>query len=102
MPYPATIDSVNLPTLPNSQGWVCGPFVVGINLYVIVQSGDAPGNKISCYKSTDAGLTWAEIDVANRPVFNVGGYLSSVKVGTDIFACCASITVGNNERIAKF
>jgi len=96
MPYPATIDSVNLPPLSNSTGWNQGPFINGTNLYVITASGIV-GNKLTAYKSTDNGNTWAVVNLAGSPNFNVGGFLSCVLVGTKIFTAVVSVA---NAKLA--
>jgi hypothetical protein len=100
--YPVTIDAVNLPPLPNGQGWNEGPFLNGANLYVIVQDGAGPFNKAVAYKSTDLGLTWTPQNVAGEINLGLGGFLSCVQSGTKINVVVASTVGTNNVRLVFF
>jgi hypothetical protein len=42
-----------------------GPYAIGANLYAVLV--DFKTSHVNVYKSTDAGLTWATLDSANRP-----------------------------------
>lgn len=54
-------------TFPNP--YFQGPFKVGANLYVVLESSVAPLT-VNVFKSSDGGLTWVQKDTVNSPGFN--------------------------------
>lgn len=81
MPYPALIVSGNSP-----EGGE-GPWEISGNLYMGFR--DASTNASIIYKSTDAGLTWAQVGVAGPDANFASEVATQIVAGTSIYSVSA-------------
>ena len=76
LPYPVRI-SENQYTNPLSQPSSRGPWVYGSSVYTVMGTWDTEG-RISVFRSTDWGQTWAKVDDSNAPLDGGGfAYIAS-------------------------
>ena len=67
MPLPATIHANAV--WPNFRGSRLGPFEVGSALYAVTRgSPTGATSRVTVWKSTDGGETWAAQDAADQPL----------------------------------
>lgn len=77
-----------------------GPFVVGGAIYLVLSSLPGEANTLQVWKSTDHGVTWAQMDAAHSPAFtNVNGFCGyTAKLSPDsqyiLIAYNATVNVG--------
>jgi hypothetical protein len=81
-----------------------GPYVVGQNLYVVLQATQAPVT-MTVFKSTDGGNTWAQQDAANAPAFT-GSFQTraTARLSPDGFTLVIAFnpTASSNPTVVRF
>ena len=67
------------------------PYLIGSDLYVLVNANSGVSFTGQMWKSSDAGVTWLEMDAAGEQVANSGSYFASASDGTSIWAVYGTI-----------